>query len=743
MLTLTFALSIAVAPPPCPVRDAPAPPDVLALQETRAALVVDEAGVGHLTLTLALENTGDRAAMGEWSLGGDEAAPVVVRARLKDGLSKRRARLDDAEPARETFEAFVDALSFGVEPEEARPGRERAALLVEERDGAPMVRVAAACSVRKPRVEIRALLDGESTKEGLRFVVPAPAVRAAIDVDARGAAVFVDGARRRHHARDAASLFGEGRADETPPFVVVVERERGIVARGGVVALTPRTARATDDDEGTAEAEADDEPLAPFSLAHAALSLPRVLAPIPPELRVVFVVDTSVSVGEQGVARTLALVRAIVDALPDDARFAIVTSSRAPHVLVPPWRAKNAGDFAMPVVENGSNLDLAIARARAIAEDALPGSGRVVVLSDLAFASGHEPRVLRAIAPADRAPLVHVVSLPDGLDDETRGLLHTRVARGAGTAFDDALVERVERTGGVFLVVEPSADDDRALARHLVTPTTLDHLTLTVDGAELDVLPSEGSGALREVRVVRTGDGSFLDALPEVLAAGDGVRASVIVDGRARRVALSGALWGARVDLPLTSSADIDTLWLAHIAAGRTTLGLFASEVRAAAHAGRFVSSETSLVDVPSWRPAVSDDARFGAIGCRGGSISCRCGGGHTRCGIGHASHIVSRAQEIVDEAARFALEHCRVERVRARIEVMDHEILSLEPGDNARVDRCVEDALWSVRLDRRSDPGFAARATFEIDVSAVTSTDDDDASGIENDGEDDGRLVE
>lgn len=713
---LTVVLALAVAQPPCPSLDAPAPPEDLILRDARAALVVDESGVGRLTLTLGLENPSDGPATGEWAIEADDSAPVVVRARLLDGLSKRRARLDDAESASEDFESFVDALTFGVDAENARPGAQRAALLVEERGEAPMVRVAAACSVRRPRIEVRALLDGEATPEGLRFVVPAPAARAAIDVDAGGATVFVDGARRRRHARDELALFAEGRADETPPFVVIVERPARIVGRGGVIALTPRAPPRVDDEGGSDVTE--EAPPGPFSLAHAAVSLPHTLAPTPAELRVVFVLDTSVSVGEPGVARALALVRAIVDELPDDARFAIVTSARAPRVLVPPWRARDAVDWPAPVVENGSRLDLAIDRARAIAEDAIPGSGRVIVLSDLAFATGDEARTVGAIAVSERAPLMHVVAIPDEIDDTTRGLVHTRVVRGAGTAADDALLARVERTGGVFLLAEPGEDDDRALARHLVSPTTLDHLALSVDGVALDALPSVGARALRDVYVVHTGDGAASDALPDVLAAGDGLRASLLVDGRARKLALAGSLWGARVEIPLSSGPDIDTLWLAHSTTGPRALGLDGDEVRAAAFAGGFVSSETSLVDVPAWRPVIPDDTRYGSIGCRGGSTSCCCGCGRTTCGVGHAGRTETHAQEILDEAARVVAEACGVLRTRASVEVMDHEILAIRPLDNTKLDRCVEDALWRVRLDRRSDIGFVPRQVFSVDVT-------------------------
>ena len=50
-----------------------------------------------------------------------------------------------------------------------------------------------------------------------------------------------------------------------------------------------------------------------FSLVHAAVDLPRPLVDAPDELRVVFVVDTSVSAGDTGVARALQLVDAVLD----------------------------------------------------------------------------------------------------------------------------------------------------------------------------------------------------------------------------------------------------------------------------------------------------------------------------------------------------------------------------------------------------------------------------------------------
>jgi hypothetical protein len=697
----------------CPHGDTPAPLGALEGIDADLVFTVSDDGVGRLRTRLSFANTGDGPARASVFLGAPgERPPVVTRAAL---VGARDAKLADAEPARERWDAFVDALSQGVAAEDARGGRRRAGLhlsTTEQHDDTLVLDVAAACSVRAPTVVLEMLFDGDATRAGWRFALPAPFARATISVDAGGRDVVIDGRRTRTHTRTELDAFALG--DEEMPFIVVVERPRAISARGIVTPLAPRAAAvsstteqgapeadagATEPETETNGAPAERAPVAPFSIAHLAMDLPDPLRETPPELRVVFVVDTSVSVGEAGVVRTLELVHAILDASPDDVGYSVVTSARRPALLVPPWKTKSERHVPMPVVENGSNLALALAMAERIASDAPAGSGRIIVLSDLMQKDGDGPRLNAAIrAPLQRvratsvghAPLVHVVALPYGLDETVRGLSYARVPLG----HEDSLAFVVEGTGGVMLSTSGEADSDMPLARHLTAPTSLDDVTLRFDGVRLDE-----SEALRAMHV-RGSDGVLVEngSVPETLGAGEGLRAAFVLDGRVRALSVSGRLWGTPVDIPITSSSRARVLALAHVANIELAHELHDDEVRAAAYAGHFASRTTSFVDVPQWRPEEPEGLVLRGCGCSGWG-SCASGhSGYVTCGGGSQFIDHLTAQALLDAMAERVAALCHVARVEVTAEIADHEILDVTVVEGGA---CVREAWWNVRLDK------------------------------------------
>jgi hypothetical protein len=705
----------------CPFGDAPRA--IASFEEVDADLLlrVDDDGIGRLRMRLAFENTGDGPAIAIVTLATpDERPPVITRAAL---VGEKDATLSDTSIARERWDAFVDALQQGVAAEEVMHGARRAGIhlsTTDDHDGTPRLEVAAACSVRKTVVEIDMLFDGEATRAGWRFALPAPFVRTSLSVKAGARDVVIDGRRTRTHAHTELDALTFDDDDGRRPFIVHVERPRPISARGTVITLEPRapTPSPTRETEPSTSSE-ESAPDAPFALAHLAMDLPDPLAETPGELHVVFVVDTSVSVGEAGVERTLDLVHAILDASPDDVRFALVTSSRRPALHVPPWRKKSERHVPTPVVENGSNLSLAVAMAERIAADAPAGSGRVIVLSDLAHKSGDGPRLSGAIGAAQKrrhatstgqAPLVHVVKLPRGLDEDVLGLAYAR----APDHDEEGLARAVFSTGGILLTTSSDADDDTALAHHLTVPTSLDEITIRFDGVRV-----EESESLRALHIRSTDDATGSDDLvPDTLGAGQGLRAAFILDARVRALTVSGRLWGTRVEIPIASSSRARVLALAHVANIELGDELHDDEVRAAAFAGHFASRTTSFLDVPSWRAEEPEMLSLSGCGCRGWGS---CGAGHssfsTRCG-GLGPVTVSKARDILATHAARIAEVCDVANIDATVEVRDHEILDVTVRNG---NACVVEAWWKLRLDRSTRDGLLdAHRTWTVRIPAL-----------------------
>ncbi len=654
-------------------------PDVASL-----TLRVDVDGVGHLRFHLPWKNESE--GPGSASVRFDSDVLAVQGARVVGGDD---ADLVEASDAMTSWDAFVTALENGVDQEQERPGARRFGLHVNHGDdgccggsNSISVDVAGACSVRSLVADVDALIDPLPAAGGWRFELPAPFARATLRVEApRDHLVYVDGKRSSRGARE-----------ESDPFVVDVSRPGpSIRARGGAIVLEPKAAPKAE----TATSST------PFTLVRAAIDLPEPLSAAPPELRVVFVVDTSVSAGDNGVAMALAVVTAYLDEAPDDVGWALVTSSRTPQLLIPPWRTKEQRHLPALALENGSDVVAAVALAQKIAADALPGRGRVVVLSDLQL-STH----LEAILPAQissgggHGPLVHVVQLPADVDDGE----HVRVGFDRVFATDDVTAFAVGRTGGVLLSAFDQGDAGSVLelGRYLVRPTRLDQPVLLLDGHDI-----QERATTTTTHVFAGGAGTSEGELPLALLEGGGARVSVLLEGRAHTATVAGLLWATPVEVPLTSTRFSRALDLSIMANADLAVDLDDDQVRAAAFAGHFVSRVTSLVDVPAWRPAEPQTLYghgCGGCGCCGGhSGTSHCGGCTLR--TGRAVH----TQDILDDMAAEAAEQCRAKQVDVEVEFGDREILDVKAD---RGGACAAEWFWRQRLDEHSDDtSFEAHA--------------------------------
>ncbi len=677
---------------------------------------VDDDGVGHVRYLLRFENHGDSAARGAQHLSSvsKEQPLIVTRARLR---GQPWAALDDAGDAAASYEGFVDALENGVDDEFVKDGKRRVALLVSRADDDIAVDVAGACSARSVVVEVEALLAPLPSPLGWRYAVPSPGKGAVLVVDAHGKDVFIDGVHGKR------GVFG-GEDDSDASFDVDVDADFvGISARGAVVTLTPQLPPPEPVDPEAPVVEVDpsfvaDKPV-PFTLAHAAIALPEHLSTTPAELRVVFVVDASVSAGDDGVAFAKKIVDAWLDAAPEDARWALVTAARTPQLLIGPWRARDQRAWPRVEVQNGSDIAAAIALARKIADDAVEGSGRVVVLSDLQLSFRNEPRLAVEVGAAGaHGPLLHMLELPADVGAGADRAGHTRVFGGEADSLGagrDVRAYAVERTGGIFVTVYEVSGDDvsgdvRDLGRHLVRPRYIDRPLVLIDGARIE------AGDDVAASVTTFGNSGALDGFADRLYEGEGLRASWRLP-RGRAATFTGLLWAQTLDVPVTTSPTQKTLALAVGGIGMLSNDLDDDQVRAAANAGHFVSRVTSLVDVPAWRPGRPAGLMGHGCSCCG----CGCGGfgchGGSHCTIGTRDARVSQTQALLDQLAAEAADVCHVVNVDVDVEFGDGEVLAVDVEGG---DTCVGEFFWRARLDRLSNLDFEQHETRHAHAAGV-----------------------
>ena len=712
---LALALSIgSTAAAPCSQGDAPLPMHELASGTARVSLRVDDDGVGHLHLQLPWTNDSEGPASAT-TIIDDDGLFAVVGARIGEG---RNAAFVEAAAADTSWEGFLSALRSGVAAEEVKSGSRRFGVRVHTVGDAITVDVAGACSARSLVVELEALLDLVPAQGGWRYLVPAGLPRSTLKVEVpEDHSVYVDGKRRARASHE----FPTDAA-----FVVDVGRTgRSLHARGGATVLVPRPALLAPQVEGgVTTAPALPTSTEPFTLLRAAVDLPRPLSAAPPELRIVFVVDNSVSAGDNGVAMAMAIVNSVLDQAPDDVGWALVTSSRTPALLVPPWRSRHWRHLPTIRIENGSNVVAAVDMAQNIASDAIPGSARVVVLSDLQLKDADVMRLPVQVAAAGlHGALVHVVQLPADVESSRDfGIGFDRI--GAG---DDVRAAAAEGTGGVLLnAYEGGAVSVVELGRHLVRPTRLDHPVILIDGRDahddatsstvrvfddIDDDGDDGDDDDGDNDGDDDGDGDIDTAMPMLLHEGGGLRASLVLPGRAHHAVVVGSLWATRVELPLRSTKAGHALNLFVMVNHDLKSVLDDDQVRAAAHAGHFVSRVTSFVDVPSWRPAEPDYRQSESCGCGGYGWSSGCSFKCGRHPTGSGNTLVLSTQQILDAIADEAAEQCQVKTVSIDVEFGDREILDVSvAGNNA----CVSAWVWEQRLDQRiHDTSFEHHQTL------------------------------
>lgn len=695
----------------CPAGDGPAAMGPLEVIDVNTTVDVAD-GVARASWRITLKNAGNGPARAALDFATDEReAPLIVDAARIAG--RHRAALVDADDAAAAFDAFTRAMQDGVDDPVAGSARIaiRAALAHDE---GVVVDVAAACSQRRIVIHVEGAAASLPRAGGARFVLPRLTARDRITINAADADIWADGR----------TLPASGIVAVDPSFVDD-DGDNYVVGGDDLVveirAHAPRL-RAT----GIVRAFTD------TTLVQAGLDLPAPLTTTPADLRIVFVVDASVSAGDAGIATALRLVDRVLDEAPADTRWSLVTAARAPRLLIGPWRARDDRFVPAISVENGSDIPAAIRMATSIADD-VDGTARVIVLSDLQLAREHEATLTSSLIPAatagDRAvPVLHMISLP-GDAGEGRLSWH-RVS-------DDALARDTERRGGVFIAANEGDDDEQALARYLIRPTRLDDVQLFVDGVAF----AGDEGGADDLDVYDVAGVASEGAWPLLLDEGQGLRLARLLPTTTTRVELRARAWSTPIVLPIDV---VDAV----AAAGTAINGQLRDEVptevvEVVATRLGFVSSMTSLLDVPKWRPADTD------LGTSGFSASCGCG-----CGIGGISGIgsgirclgttaVVKARAILDALAVEVAQTCKTD-VHAEIEVGDLEILTLTTMSTTGVTKrqigCIRELLWAARLDQLTpgDGSFEAHTLFATKASYTPETTEEDGADENNDDDDD-----
>jgi Mg-chelatase subunit ChlD len=413
------------------------------------------------------------------------------------------------------------------------------------------------------------------------------------------------------------------------------------------------------------------------------------LRPLPRKLSVVFVVDASYSIGEQGIRAQLEVARAFLRHVPD-ARFELVLFRRHASRLV--------GELA-PAKSFDAQLQLAIAARRLE-----PGNGS-------AFDEGL--RLAARALQGRRGPRM-IVMFSDGLlrPSFRNAMAHRELARSPGTIahlvipdHDGELEEERDdehplaavaaRSGGVLLhisgVTPERSQKLGPIALGLVRPTR-------IDGFRIEGLP-EGT----------------IEELPPALVEGTGLREMRSLDRAPRQLVLQGKIWARPFRRVVAVSPSFSKVTAALVFGSELHDSLEPEEQMRLARLGHAVSPVTSYLSMePGVRPSTEGIDR-GLLGSMSGG-----GGGY---GLGTlASRGAGRFRKppdlkelLADGVKRCVAQHRPAAGWVARLDVETtlDEIVDVTLRDHETpLRRCLVEEIWKVRLGPQFDE---EAASFEL----------------------------
>lgn len=664
------------------------------------------------TLTVPTRYSGGRVFLSYPRLGADAAANLatpVFHVRPGWGDAMTAVKVDGRRVSRDA----PIVLAAPVEP---------AWLAAIDHDAdasyvASVIEVEANATTKKPVATAKVGLDIEHTyKADLRAVLYTPAgaavevfggdgggdndVRKSFDVKLPAGTVGAGTWRlvvSDHAALDAGTLAGwtlklggaaEVAAADTPVFIPDAPEN---ASDGGIamIELAPPPIREVTARLGRVVA----------SPAHAFGRLEVDAAPelraLPKKAQVVFVVDASHSMGEDGIEAQLAVARAYLAHVPD-AEVEVVLYRRKGERLFGGFvgaaaldeRLKRARDAGKLAPGNGSALDEG-ARIAAAALAGRKGPLRVVMLTDsLLRPSWDNAPALAALRGVPAGAIVHVV------DTDARG--------GRG---------------------EPSLERDDT---HTLAPLALGHhgilATLAAPEGAAKALVPLVLGLVRPVQIdhfeVKGFDlakGEYeAQRLPSVLREGDGVRLVVAAAGAPEAIELRGMIWGDRFRRVVRADAAFSRAAAGWVFSEDDHDALSEAEMMKVAMMGKAVSPVTSYLAIePGVRPSTIGLERHG-VGHGRGSAS-------PRVMMGSAS----RPRKTPDPRALLtaAVARCVAAhkppagwRVRIQLDTTYDEVVDVTaPGAAQPITPCLVEAVWALRLTPDYD---RAREAFAFDVT-------------------------
>ena len=401
------------------------------------------------------------------------------------------------------------------------------------------------------------------------------------------------------------------------------------------------------------------------------------LRPVPKRPQVVFAIDASRSLGEDGIATQLAVVAAYLSHVPD-AEVELVTYRRAATrvfgAFVPAAEfaaklaaARQAGKLAPG---NGSALDEG-ARLAVAALAGRRGPLRVVFTTDdLLRARFDNALALAPLRALDPGAVVHVVTLED-----TGELALERQDQHARAPI--ALAHH-----GIGAVLRVPDRADKHLPRAvlgLVRPMRIDGLAL---------------------RGVDLTSGNYDETIPTALEEGAGVRVVVDAATAADTVELTGMIWGDRFRRVVRADGAFSRAAAAWVFSEDDHQGLTPAEMMTVALMGRAVSPVTSYLAVePGVRPSVvglDHEVSMSGLGFGGGS-----GSGQ---GFGVGGAAPPNPMTLVAEAARQCVRQWKPAAgwlVKLTLETTRDEVVDVVPvaGAELPIAACLVEAVWALRL--------------------------------------------
>jgi Mg-chelatase subunit ChlD len=418
------------------------------------------------------------------------------------------------------------------------------------------------------------------------------------------------------------------------------------------------------------------------------IDVAKQLEAAPKRAHVVFVVDSSRSVGAEGIAGQLEVVRGYMANLPD-ARFEIVGFDRSAQRVLGRFatRKELASSLAKArrvlVPKNGSNLELGAATAAAALRD-VTGNSRVVFLTDSRMRSNFSvSTAVSALTTLRSRPVVHVVDY-QRTDAELTEMLG-----------DGLLSSLASRFGGIKLDIEGHGAAGPAwkqIALGLGRPIRIDNFSVAFDDEEF--------------------------AVPTVLPEGAGVRTMALSDEAPKRIVLTGKIWGRAWRKVVAIDRELQKRLPAIVFGTRLWSEIPEESLPKLAAAGRVVSPVTSYLAIePGVRPSTDGIERTGfGWGTGVGSFGSGCYG----TGIGRL-----RAETPVDDLFAESVATCAAEHtteaggVNLSIEITRGEIVDvaakLEIGSNEAMQGCVVERIWEVDASERL--AHVQAHTFELSL--------------------------